>query len=44
MPKKRFSAEQIVTQLRQIEVLKAQPYGNDSQKGFYSRRCAAGCT
>jgi hypothetical protein len=28
MPKKRFSAEQIVTLFRQIEVLMAQPYGN----------------
>ena len=38
MPKKRFSAEQFVTQLRQIEVLKAEPYGNDMGTSTLTKR------
>jgi putative transposase len=49
MPKKRFSAEQIVTLLRQIEVSMAQGKptpvacrdGGDRQKETNTRRCLA---
>jgi hypothetical protein len=38
MPEQRFNAEQIVTQLCQIEVLKAQPYGNDMGTSTLTKR------